>query len=203
MIMEGILALLQNEPQFAVVGHTTRPEEALDLLETTEADLLITDLEMPGLNGFDLSQKVREKKPGFPILALSMYGDRHHIARALEAGVSGYVLKNTGKEELLRALVRIRNGQRYFSEEVSLEMMQTFSSPKPAAPPTDGTFPLTGREREIVKLISEELSNEEIGEKLFISERTVETHRKNIFRKTGTKSVAGLMKYAFEHKLLD
>jgi DNA-binding NarL/FixJ family response regulator len=128
-----------------------------------------------------------------------MHGDRETISDMLEVGICGYVLKNTGMEELTNALTRISNGNLFFSEDVTNEMMKAMSEPKPAA---KETISLTPREIEIVKLISQELNNAQIGEKLFISERTVETHRKNIFRKTNTKSVAGLIKLAIEHKMI-
>ncbi len=126
-----------------------------------------------------------------------MHDDRQTISDMLEVGISGYVLKNTGMDELTAAITKVTNGQMFFSAEVTDTMMKAMSEPKNT---NKETVSLTPREIEIVKLISTELSNAQIGEKLFISERTVETHRKNIFRKTNTKSVAGLIKLAMESK---
>jgi len=201
MIIDGLKALLATETMFNVVASTTRPANVLPLMAEHLPDLVISDIEMPEITGIELCKKIKATYPKVPVLALSMYGDKGHIASALEAGVSGYILKNTGQEELVAALLKLASGGMYFSDDVSTEMLKTFSEPK-AEPEKEPEFKLTVREEEIVKLIGQELSNAEIGEKLFISERTVETHRKNIFRKTGTKSVAGLMKYAFEKKIL-
>lgn len=133
-------------------------------------------------------------------MALSMSGDRETIGKLLDAGATGYILKNTGQEELLQAIRTVARGELYFSDEVSAEMMRALASRKeqPVAPQPV----LTSREIEIVRLIAKEFSNARIAEALFISERTVETHRKNIFRKTGTKSVIGLLKFAMEQNLL-
>jgi DNA-binding NarL/FixJ family response regulator len=201
MIIDGLKALLAMEHMFEVVAFTTQPTAVLSLMAETTPDLVISDIEMPGLSGIDLCRQLKQSFPAVPVLALSMYGDKTHIAKALEAGVSGYILKNTGQEELVSALKKLVTGGMFFSDDVSTEMLRTFAQPKEEAQP-EPEFQLTARETEIVKLIGQELSNAEIGEKLFISERTVETHRKNIFRKTNTKSVAGLMKYAFEKKIL-
>ncbi|MGZ3943281.1 MAG: response regulator transcription factor, partial [Bacteroidia bacterium] len=118
----------------------------------------------------------------------------------LEAGIDGYLLKNTGTDELVTALTKLAGGHNFFSDEVTAEIMKYMSQPK--VNENKEVITLTAREVEIVRLIAEELSNAQIGEKLFISERTVETHRKNIFRKTNTKSVAGLIKYAISNKLV-
>ena len=124
-----------------------------------------------------------------------MLSDRFVIAEMIKAGISAYVLKNMGKEELITAINQVINGKNYFSEDITREMMNSFSDE-----PTEGK--LTQREIEIVRLIEKELSNKQIADKLFISERTVETHRKNIFRKTATQTVVGLIKYAYSHQLI-
>jgi DNA-binding NarL/FixJ family response regulator len=199
IMIDGIKALLNNNKQFQVSGQNTSPVKALEELTGNPPDILITDINMKEMSGIELAKKIREIHPDLRILALSMHGDRETISDMLEVGICGYVLKNTGMEELTNALTRISNGNLFFSEDVTNEMMKAMSEPKPAA---KETISLTPREIEIVKLISQELNNAQIGEKLFISERTVETHRKNIFRKTNTKSVAGLIKLAIEHKMI-
>lgn len=200
IMVDGIKALLLNNKTFDVVGFNTSPLKARTEIETLNPDILITDINMAELSGIQLAKELKEKLPALKMLALSMHGDRNTISEMLEAGIQGYVLKNTGMEELTNALTRIAGGQMFFSEEVTSEMMRAMSEPKTTAQKEQVN--LTTREVEIVKLISQELSNAEIGEKLFISERTVETHRKNIFRKTNTKSVAGLIKLAIEQKII-
>ena len=201
MIIDGLKSLLATNPMFEVIAHTTNPNLVITMMGENKPDMVISDIEMPGLSGIDLCRQIKTQYPEVPVLALSMYGDKAHIASALEAGVSGYILKNTGQEELVAALLKLQSGGMFFSNDVSTEMLKTYAEPKKVEE-KEPEFRLTTRETEIVKLISKELSNAEIGEQLFISERTVETHRKNIFRKTGTKSVAGLMRYAFEKKLI-
>jgi two-component system nitrate/nitrite response regulator NarL len=200
MMIDGIKALLMNSERFEVIGQQTNPLKAVDDIPLKRTDILITDISMKEMTGIDLARKMRVLMPDLKILALSMYSDRDTISEMLVAGIHGYVLKNTGMEELITALTRLSAGQQFFSEEVTSEMMKTFSVPRPEE--QKDVVQLTNRELEIVKLIAEEYNNAQIGDKLFISERTVETHRKNIFRKTNTKSVAGLVRYAITHHLL-
>jgi DNA-binding NarL/FixJ family response regulator len=153
---------------------------------------------MPGMNGAELAKAVHKKFPGIKILALSMSGQGDLVNQMIEdADISGYVLKNIGKKELVKALEKIYNNGIYFSDEVLQEMTKASEKKR-----ENEEVNLTTREIEIVRLIEKELSNKQIAEKLFLSERTVETHRKNIFRKTNTASVIGLVKYAYEHKLI-
>lgn len=201
IMIDGIKALLKNDKQFVVVAETSYPLKATEIAQKNEPDILITDINMPGLNGYELTKKIKALLPETKVLALSMFGERTTISEMLQAGVSGYVLKNTGREELIKALTRLQEGKLFFSDEVSAEMMKAIND-KVAEPPEE-KISLTERELEIIKLIAKELSNQQIGEKLHISERTVESHRKNIFRKTNTKTIVGLIKFAIEKKLID
>jgi DNA-binding NarL/FixJ family response regulator len=200
MMIDGIKALLSGTSRFEIVGEQTNPVLAIPDIAAKQADILITDISMKEMSGIALAKHMRQQLPDIKILALSMYSDRETISEMLVSGINGYVLKNTGTEELLAALGKLAAGQQFFSEEVTAEMMKSFSQPK--ATEIQDKVNLTARELEIVKLIAEEFNNAQIGDKLFISERTVETHRKNIFRKTNTKSVAGLIKFAMNHHLL-
>ena len=195
-IVDGIKSLLAENTKFKIVADTNFPENVIQMLQNQHIEIVITDISMPKISGMELTKLIKAAQPEVKVLALSMHGDKQHISEMLEAGISGYVLKNTGRAELLEALSRISDGGMYFSQDVSTELL------KPSEPVKSGDgsakHPLTKRELEIVELIVGELSNAQIGEKLFISERTVETHRKNIFHKTQTKSVAGLVKFAIE-----
>jgi two-component system nitrate/nitrite response regulator NarL len=193
IMMDGIKALLKNERAFSIIAETTKPLTVLDLIGKKMPDIVIADISMPELNGIELTKLIKQKYPEVKVLALSMHNDKQTITEMLQAGISGFVLKNTGKKELIDALEKIADGGMYFSEAISLEIMRSTASSNAAIETS-----LTPREIEIVKLIGAELNNAQIGDKLFISERTVETHRKNIFRKINVKSVAGLMKYALE-----
>ncbi len=198
IVIDGLLSLLRGHKRFRVAFTTTFPEEALAKLDDTSVDVLLTDVMMPGMNGAVLAQKVRERHPGVRILALSMSGEGGVVDEMINrADIAGYVLKNIGQEELVTALKKIAAGGIYFSEEVLRELERTAG----LKAETEGAH-LTARETEIIRLIEKELSNREIAETLFISERTVETHRKNMLRKTGTASALGLVKWAREHRVI-
>ncbi len=198
IVIDGLKALLHGHHQFEVSIECTQPQEMISLMDGTPIDILLTDIMMPGLNGAELSKLVHNRFPHTKILALSMSGQGNLVNQMIDdADISGYVLKNIGKKDLILALEKISAGGIYFSEEVLEDMMRASEMKK-----ENIEARLTVREIEIICLIEKELSNRQIAEKLFLSERTIETHRKNIFRKTNTSSVIGLVKYAYEHKLI-
>lgn len=198
IVIDGIKSLLENEDDFSIDVCTTSSVEMLDLLSKIPVDILLTDIMMPQLNGQELAKKVKDRFPLIRILALSMSGQGDTVNEMIkDADIAGYVLKNIGKKDLIDALHKIAGGGIYFSDEI-LNELDKFSHVKKQ----NEDAHLTAREIEIIGLIEGELSNKEIADTLYISERTVETHRKNIFRKTKTGSVIGLIKYAYEHKLI-
>jgi two-component system nitrate/nitrite response regulator NarL len=202
MLIDGIKALLKDQQQFEIAGEATRSRQALDMISAIKPDIVVTDINMPEMSGIELTRELKRIAPGIKVLALSMYGEKAMISEMLDAGVSGYILKNTGRSELVNALTKISEGGMFFSDEVAAEMMKAMSV-RQQLKQEEQQVNLTQREKEIVQLIAKEYSNIQIAEALFISERTVETHRKNIFRKTNTKSVVGLIKYAYENKLIE
>ena len=198
IVIDGLKSLLQGYDQFKVVLECTEPLQMPKLLEQTKVDILLTDVMMPGMNGAELSKLVHKKFPEIKILALSMSGQGDLVNQMIEdADIAGYVLKNIGKKELITALEKISAGGIYFSDDVLREMTRASELKKES----DDAH-LTAREIEIIKLIEKEFNNKQIAESLFLSERTVETHRKNIFRKTKTSGVIGLIKFAYEHKII-
>jgi two-component system nitrate/nitrite response regulator NarL len=198
IVIDGLKSLLQGYDSFKVVLECTQPQMVPALLEKTKVDILLTDVMMPVMNGAELSRLVHKQFPHIKILALSMSGQGSLVNQMIEdADIAGYVLKNIGKKELILALEKIYAGGIYFSEEVLNEMTKAGEKKK-----ENEEARLTAREIEILKLIEKEYNNKQIAETLFLSERTVETHRKNIFRKTKTSGVIGLIKYAYEHKLI-
>jgi two-component system, NarL family, nitrate/nitrite response regulator NarL len=198
IVMDGLRALLEDIDGFSIVGTTTDPEQVVNILQDIDVDVLLTDVMMPGMNGQQLAKKVREHFPHMKILALSMSGQGDIVDEMInDAEINGYILKNAGKAELEKAIRKIATGGIFFSEEVLYALEKSASVRK-----ENVNAQLTQRELEIIRLIEKEMSNREIAECLFISERTVETHRKNIFRKTQTNSLIGLVKYAYEHKLI-
>ncbi len=198
IVIDGLMSLLKGHDKFRFAFATTHPEEVVGKIGETPIDILLTDVMMPQLAGNQLAKQVKEKYPNVKILALSMSGQGDLVNEMInDADISGYVLKNIGKQELLKALEKIAGGGIYFSDEVITELQRTSQRKK-----ENEAAHLTDREVEIIRLIEKEYNNKQIAEALFISERTVETHRKNIFRKSNTNSVIGLVKYAYEHKLI-
>jgi len=198
IVIDGLMSLLKGHDKFRFAFATTNPEEVVKKMGETAVDILLTDVMMPQLAGNQLAKQVKERYPEVKILALSMSGQGDTVNEMInDADIAGYVLKNIGKEELIKALEKIAGGGIYFSDEVINELQKSSRRKK-----ENEDAHLTGREIEIIRLIEKEYNNRQIAEALFISERTVETHRKNIFRKTNTNSVIGLVKYAYEHKLI-
>jgi DNA-binding NarL/FixJ family response regulator len=192
------MSLLKGNDNFRFAFATTDPTEVVQKMTQSPVDILLTDIMMPALPGNKLAKQVKEKFPSVKILALSMSGQGDLVNEMInDADISGYVLKNIGKQDLIKALEKIADGGIYFSDEIINELQKTSERKR-----KNEDAHLTGREIEIIRLIEKELNNKQIAETLFISERTVETHRKNIFRKTNTNSVIGLVKYAYEHKLI-
>ncbi|OYU54171.1 MAG: DNA-binding response regulator [Chitinophagaceae bacterium BSSC1] len=198
IVIDGIVALLNGHKELEVVAMDTSAQNMLLRMANMKVDLLLTDIMMPEMNGHELATIVRKKYPETKILALSMSGQGELVDGMInQADINGYVLKNISKQELLNAIQKIANGGIYFSEEV-LNELAAFSQMRKE----EEKVQLTVREKEIIQLMEKEYSNKQIADELFISERTVETHRKNIFRKTNTNSVLGLIKYAYQHKII-
>lgn len=201
ILLDGLRALLQKQKDVEVAALYDNGLDLYNALDTTQPRVALVDISMPGLSGHELTLKIKATHPSINVIALSMYDDAGHIMDMIEAGVSGYLLKNVNDKELLEAIRTVANGKMYFSSEVSekitalvVRRQQKQEQPEEAR--------LTEREIEVLKLVAEEFSNAQIAERLFISERTVETHRKNMLRKTNNKSIVGLLKYAMEKHLI-
>ena len=195
ILMDGIKSLLEKDTTLQVVHMASTAETALAYLKSADVELLITDFNLPGMDGLSLIHTVRRICPDLKIIVLSMHNEVHLVKEILRTGVNGYVLKNDSHRELLQAIEEVRQGRIFLSSDINKLLIQNLQNPD------EGKL-LTDREREILKLISKEYSNKAIAEELFISERTVETHRKNIFRKTGTNSLVGLIKFAYANNLI-
>jgi len=197
LVLEGVKTLLRSEADIHIVGQANNGLEALVQLAANPAvQVAVIDMNMPQMSGVELTRALRVQCPHIRVLVLSMDDDYALIREVLDAGGMGYLLKNTTREELSAAIRAIAAGRTFFSQEVGDTLLQHSVAPMTA--PVN----LTAREHEILRLIAREYSNNLIAEMLFISERTVETHRKNILVKTNSKSVVGLIQYALRHKLL-
>lgn len=199
ILIDGIESMLKGVAEFEVVGKTLDGNLALDFLSQNYVDILLTDLYMPKMTGMELTRRVKKLFPEVKVLALSVSYDVSIVHDLMDAGISGFIIKTIGRDELIEAIQQIAKGNVYFSREVSNEILRSLSIRSDAE---EGNYRLTEREIEIVKHLAQEYSNSEMAKKLCISERTVETHRKNIYRKTNTKTVLGLIKYATERKLI-
>ncbi|SET70148.1 two component transcriptional regulator, LuxR family [Hymenobacter actinosclerus] len=201
MVVEGIRQMLLPETDLRVVAQANGGEQALELLSAhPEVRVVLLDLSMPGMSGVELARAIRAGWAEVRVLALSMFHDHATVAEVLEAGGAGYVLKTASRAELSTAIRQVAAGRTYFSQDVADTLLQNLQIT--ASLETPGPPAITRREREILQLIAREHSNLEIAEALFISERTVETHRRNLLTKTKCKSAVGLIQYAIRHNLL-
>ncbi len=200
---EGLAELLGKEKKLNIVGGTGSRDELLAILKDQSIGVVIMDIDMGEVSGIDLTREIRQMDPSIKVLALSMHGDKSYIVKMLEAGAQGYILKNAGKEEMLNAIHTVANGNTYLSSQVSAKLIEQLTNPAASKKVKPEGIPLTDREIEVLQLIAEEYSNSEIAEKLFISIRTVDTHRRNLLEKLGVKNTAGLVKYAIQKGLLD
>lgn len=196
IVLDGLVALLENDPGFVVLAALASGEEVLEFFKKDQPDILLTDYTLPGISGLELTRIIKKEFPRTKVVALSMHDEAQIVKSILKEGVDGYLLKNIQQFELKNALKQVMLGMPYVSPEITKLLMDDLNHPK------EEPGSLTEREKDILRLIAKEHSNKQMAEKLFISERTVETHRKNIFRKTNATSLVGLIKFAYEHKLI-
>ncbi len=190
LFADGLLTILQEQPGLRIIDTVRDGHALLRSLRSNKAELVLLDLSMPGMNGLDAAKHLRTEFPDTAILVITMNDSTDILVSLMDLGVQGIVFKNTGKAELLQAITTIISGNRYFSQEVTLQLALGFKQ-KPEDP-----WQLTKRERDVLQLIYEGLTTNEIAEKLFISPHTVETHRKNLFIKTGFNKAQPLINEA-------
>ena len=203
IIRVGLRGLLEREKDIEVTGEAENGNDLLALLKKSQPDVILMDIDMGTTSGIDATREVKKLFPEIHVLGLTMHEEQDYIVNMLEAGASGYLLKNAGREELLAAIHTVNKGDSYFSQKVSTTLLQAITKQKEL--PTSHSHrdvPLSDREIEVLKMIAQEHSNGEIAEKLFISIRTVDTHRRNLLEKLNVKNTAGLVKYAIEKGIL-
>ncbi|WP_205780357.1 response regulator transcription factor [Flagellimonas oceanensis] len=202
MVIEGFKLLLQNEDDIKVVGSELDAKKALHKLPEINPDVILLDINMPGLNGIEACKKITKLGLESKIIAITMHKESSLIRQMLNNGSKGYVLKNAGKTELVEAIESVFAGKTYL-DETSKEIVFNMMTNDKKIKETSSLFPkLSRREKEVLQLILEEHTTQEIADKLFISFGTVETHRRNMLIKTGTRNTAGLVKVALEYALL-
>lgn len=198
MVRDGIVSLLRSNPDFNVAGTAGNGYEVMELIGQRDFDVCLLDINMPGLDGIETAKLIRERKPDVRIIMLTTYNEREIVSELVHIGVAGYLLKNSDKDELVEAIFRVMKGRHYFSEEVENIILEGITEKVRPEP-----IPLTVRELEVVRLLAREYTNDKIAGELHISYRTVETHRKNIMQKTKSHNLAGLIRYAYGHGLLE
>lgn len=196
MLIQGLLAMLQDEPSITIAGYSTDAEGCRNYFKNRSADVILMDINLPGEGGIELCSYIRKNYPGVSVLALSTFNEGTFVNRMIENGAGGYLLKNAGRQEILEAIHAVCSGNRYFSFEAGKNyeaaLKQQQHLPK-----------LTRREKDIIRLIMDGLTNTDISKKLFISIDTVDTHRKNIYQKLQVKNTAMLIRFASENSILD
>jgi DNA-binding NarL/FixJ family response regulator len=198
IVIEGIEHMLLAEGDIEVVGSANHGGEVLAFLLEHDADVILMDISMPVMNGIDACASVKNTYPDVQVIALTMMQEASLIQKMLKAGASGYLMKNSGKTELLPCIHAVVNGKTYYAQEVKDVLLsdQTAQATRPSLPQ------LSRREKEILTMIADELTTGEISDQLHISFGTVETHRRNIMHKLGARNTAGMIRIAVEHSLI-
>lgn len=199
----GFKLLLKNQTDIELVGEAGNGKLLLEVVEKESPDIAITDIQMPEMGGVETCRNIKKLFPATAVIALSTFNDEHYIVDMLEAGASGYLLKNTTRQELHAAVHAVFQGNSYYSKETSRKLAQLIAECKvqPGRKKEPVTF--SSRELEVMQLICHQLTNKEIAAKIRLSVRTVESHRERIQEKTGSKNLAGIVIYALKHNLFD
>lgn len=198
-IFRSGLKMVINKLGYArVVAEAANGAEFLQLLDEEETDIVLMDIEMPVMNGIEATRQALEKKPGLKVIALTMFTEDAYIQHMIEAGAKGFLIKNIRKDVLDRAIQAVYNGKTYYSEE----LWDYFTKSIVKEEKTENDLVITRRELEVLHLLAEGLSNKEIGDRLFVSERTIVGHKSNLMTKTNTKNTVSLLAFAIRNGLI-
>lgn len=204
IVRSGIRGLLESNEHITIIAEAIHGKQALDYIsESGLIDIILTDINMPGIDGISLISEVKNLDPGIKVVILSMHDSEKYVAQAFEAGAWGYLLKSVTAEELIFALKHITCGAKYLCAELSMSMLSNvFKRINGSMVTADHLLEFSSREIEVLELIADGLTNQEISERLFISKRTVEGHRQSLTDKTGCRNTAALIRYAMMHDIL-
>src|ERR1035438_9863693 len=205
LVRDGIKSLLSSTSDLEIVGEASDGIELFEILSSVKPDIIIMDISLPGKSGIDLTRSICKDYPDIKVLILSMYNNEDFIFNSIKAGARGYLPKNTTRNELLEAIYAIDSGEEFYSESISKIMVKSYvkRATDDEKTPEKPDEILTTRELEILKLYVEGFINKEIGDKLDISIRTVETHKNHIMRKLGLKSTVEMVKFAIKNKIVE
>jgi two-component system response regulator NreC len=202
IVREGLRAILDSQPDIQVAGEATNGLEAIKQNEELKPDIILMDISMPEMNGLDATRRIKQAHPEVKILALTMHEGDEYFFEALQAGASGYFVKGGSSAELIGALRALAQGDVYISPTMTKKLLSDYLRRAKTGQDKEVYTGLTGREKEILKLVAEGRNNQDIAEKLFLSPSTVQTHRANIMAKLGLHSRTELVKYALRHGLI-
>lgn len=200
LFREGLVNLLESDEEIEVIGEAENGAEAIAKVQELKPDILLTDIAMPEMNGMEATRQLKKKMPEIKIIAVSMHSDKQFVKGMLEAGTDAYLLKNCTHQQLLNAVHSVYNGKKYLSEEITELVISGYLDSSGNS--DDSYAELSEREKEIFILLAEGVSTREIGEKLFISVKTVGTHKQNILEKLGLKNNSDIVKYALKKGLI-
>ena len=200
LFREGLINLLKTDTSIEVIEQAENGEEAVNKVFELKPDVLLTDIAMPGMNGLEATRAIKEKMPNMKVVAVSMHSDKQYVKGMLEVGADGYLLKNCTHRQLTDAVHAVVNGKKFLGEDITEMVINGYLNSSNAVP--DSFSHLSNREREIFMLLAEGRSTREIGEELFISVKTVGTHKQNILEKLGLKTNSDLVKYALKKGLI-
>lgn len=198
VITDGLKSLLNNQSGMRVSSTALNGKEALEIIKILTIDLVLMDIDMPVMNGLDATKLIKQTENPPKVIILSMHSEKGMVEDLINTGVDGYLLKNSGKEEIIDAIQKVMAGNNYFASDVTLSLLSNKNSGSSA----QAEHGLTDRELEILKLIADGFTNKEIGDKLFISHRTVDTHRTNLMKKLEVKNIAALISFAIKNKII-
>jgi DNA-binding NarL/FixJ family response regulator len=202
IVRDAVRFYFKDDSEFTVAGEAENGVSALELLKKNKYDIVLTDIQMPEMDGMEFMRTVNEKYPEQKVLVLSMYNEAGYITKMISHGAHGYLLKRSSKAQMVDAIRKILADENYYQEEVSKTLIDSIAKRPSIKQRLTVEKPLTQREKEVLILIANDHSNAEIAEKLNIGVRTVETHKRNLLERTGCKNIAGLVMYAVERNLV-
>ena len=202
VLRSGLRALLEQEASVQIVGEAINGQELLDKLPDTPADVVLLDMNMPVLDGVATAQRLHTEFPEVRVLMLSMIDQPLRIGQALAAGAHGYVLKNADRAEIMVGINTVHAGKRFLCSDIGLNLLDALLAAELRPPAPRAVSPLSRREQEVLQLVAEGLTTQQIADLLFTSKRTIETHRQNILEKTGSKNTAALIRFAIAQGFL-
>ena len=202
IVREGLGTMLGNQPDMVVVGLAANGRDAIRMVDEYQPDVAIMDISMPELNGIDAISQMLPRHPSIKVIVLSIHETKPYVNRALKAGARGYLLKETAGLEVLEAVRAVYSGERYLSQRISDLLTDISFRSLDGSKEVSPLEQLSSREREILQLVAEGKTSQEIGERLSISSKSVDTYRSRLMRKIGVKDVAGLVKFAIQHGVI-